>query len=129
MTLAIPAAQGAPIAQWRVVDWISRCLTSGPAAGGLATVEFPQLDPDEMWLLDHAMIQCTSTTRTTLRLYEGDPSPVTLLSGSLNGNLDEADWTNGLRIGPSRHLTAQWSGATDGAVAVLNLQARQFRRG
>lgn len=110
--------------QWQLVDWRHVPGRSGPAAGGTAVVELAQLPDDELWLVDHMVAQCDSTTRTTMRLIVGS----LLMDGSSSGNFDVADWPNGLLVRSSTSLRAEWSGASNGATAEITLQARIFRR-
>lgn len=121
--VGIPAAAG-----WQLVDWLSNPWKTLPAAGGLAEVDCGQLDPDEMWLIDHAVVQSTSTTPTAVRLYESYAVREQLLDGSNSGNFDVSDWPAGLVLRPSTSLVVQWSGVSAGATCQVRLQARVMRR-
>jgi hypothetical protein len=110
------------------VDFLRLRLMTGPAAGGLATAEARQLEDGELWVIDRAVVSCSSLTRTTLRLYESAADPGRYLSGSSAGNFDEADYPAGLQIPPSTSLLAVWAGASDGARGTLALQGRILRR-
>jgi hypothetical protein len=66
----------------------------------VCAAQLPQLDPDELWLVDHAVIACTSTTPTAVRLYADSIDPLYLLDGSSAGGFDVADWPNGLQLRP-----------------------------
>jgi len=126
MTLpyGLPTATG-----WALSDYITRTVTSSPAgADGLAVATAEQLDPDELWLIDRAVVSCTSVADTALRLYDSQVSAGFLLSGSRTGNFDEADYPTGLQLQPLRQLVAVWTGATPGAVGTINLQARRMLR-
>lgn len=128
MTVALPIQVPAS-SSWQLVDWIARTVTSGPAgADGVATAEFEQLDLDIMWLVDHMVCQCTSTTDTRMRLYSTVAAPGALLDGSDRGNFDVGDWPAGLLVRPSTYLLAQWTGASAGAVCTLTAQIRVFRQ-
>jgi hypothetical protein len=118
----------APASSWQLADFLRLTLRTEPAADGTATVDAGQLDDSELWLIDHAVIQCGSATQTTLRLYESFADPLRLLSGSDRGNFDEADYPGGLQLAPSASLVAVWSGATAGARGVLSIQGRIMRR-
>lgn len=115
-------------AQWQQSDWLDRSYTSLPAVGGVATIEMPQLGDDELWLVDHMVAQCSSSTATTMRLYVSSAAPGFLRDGTNSGNFDVADWPNGLLVRPSSFLVAQWTGCSNGAVATLTLQVRSMRR-
>jgi hypothetical protein len=116
------------VANWAVVDWVEKTLRSAPAAGGLATITLDQLPTTDMWLLDHMVAQCTSATATQMRLYADTVSAGYLRDGSDTGNFDVADWPAGLLVRPSVSMVAQWTGASDGAIATLTLQARIMRQ-
>ena len=124
----LPTYVGTASASWQLVDWQLPTWTSQPATGGRATIECPQLAPDELWLIDRAVAYCSSTTATRLRLYDSAVDPSRLPSGSASGNFDEADYPAGLVLRPSTSLIAQWTGCSDGALATLTLQVRQLRR-
>lgn len=118
------AAQG-----WQHTDWAQPAFSATAGTDGQVTIDCGQLDPDELWLIDHMVAQCSSGTPTQLRLYDTIVSPRQVLDGSeRSGNFDVADWPNGLQVRSSRSLVAQWTGATAGAEAILTLQARVFRR-
>jgi hypothetical protein len=122
--VVLPTSVATSASTWQQVDWLQLRYESPPAAAGLATIEAPQLEPDEMWLLDHMVASSTSTIRSQMRLYENG----LLLDGTGSGNFDVADWPAGLLIRPSTSLIARWSGVSDGAVSSLTVQARQMRR-
>lgn len=113
---------------WQVADWRTIQRASAPAAAGVASIEFPQLSSDEQWLIDHVVAQCASTKATSLRLYDTTVGVGGLLSGTTNGNLNEADYPSGLLLRSSSSLIAQWTNASDGAIGTLTLQARVLRR-
>ena len=120
---ALPSAAG-----WALADYRTLRARTGPAAGGIATVTLEQLAGDQMWLIDHAVVACTSSTPTEVRWYETTPADVGLLDGTARGNFDVADWPNGLQLIPSQSLVVQWTGASDGAVGTVTLQYRLMRR-
>lgn len=120
---SLPTASG-----WQLIDFRTLRAQSEPAAGGVATVNLPQVAGDEMWLIDHAVIACDSPDATTFRLYESAPLDIYLLDGSRAGNFDVADWPAGLRVEPSQTLVARWDGATDGARGIITVQYRLLRR-
>lgn len=124
----VPQATGGTAYGWELVDYRTVSATSAPAAGGAAVVELPMLGPDEMWIIDHAAVYCTSTTQTELRWYAGQVAPHALLDGSGKGNFDVADWPGGLQIAPGISLVSVWSHASDGAVGTLTAQARVLRK-
>lgn len=103
-------------------------FASAPHTGsGPLVIECPQLDPSEMWLIDHAVVACTSTAPTEVRWYESQLDARYLLDGSAEGNFDVADWPAGLQVSPSRSLLVAWEGADVGAVGYVTLQVRVLR--
>jgi hypothetical protein len=118
----------APASSWQLVDWVDRTYSSTPAAGGLATITLDQLPPTDMWLLDHMVVQTTSSTPTVMRLYADSVDPRYIRDGSDHGNFSVGDWYSGLVCRPSVSLVAQWTGCSAGAIATLTLQARVMRR-
>jgi hypothetical protein len=127
--MTIPLPRPIPsTSQWQLQGYRRVSMTSPPAAGGIATARFGQLGTDEQWLIDRAVVSCSSTSGTTVRLYDGDPSVSRLLSGSNTGNYDEADYPQGLLLDAGGELVAVWSGAGDGAVGTISVQARILRR-
>jgi hypothetical protein len=127
MAINVPI-QVAAASGWVLNDYLTMQRRSAPAAGGLCTVTFDQLDPNERWLIDHAVITTTSSTATVLRLYEGTIDPLSLLDGSGSGGFDVADWPNGLAVAPTQALIAVWTGASTGSTGTVTLQARVLRR-
>lgn len=113
---------------WTLTDYVNRQLRSEPAAGGVCQVEFAQLDGNELWLVDHAVVACDSTSATSVRWYAGAVSDLALLDGSDSGNFDVADWPNGLQVQPTTALVVRWTGVSDGARGVVSVQARSMRR-
>jgi hypothetical protein len=127
MTVVLPQQTVAPAASWAFHDFLNLQPVTQPAAGGRAEFGLPQLGPDDLWLLEHMVAYCDSTTPTRLRLYNGAADPLRLLDGTAKGNFDVADWT-GLQLPPFGALVAVWSGASDGARGVLTIQGRHWRR-
>lgn len=127
MSLILPESIGSATG-WTLADYRTLTLTTGPAAAGSARGAGPQLDLDELWLVDHMVAVCDSTTDTRLRVYETAEAPGFLLDGTGSGNFDVADWPNGLQVQPGRQLLAVWTGASNAAVGTLNLQLRVLRR-
>ncbi len=125
--VTLPTSQAAA-AGWQLLDFVNVQLRTAPAADGQAALDAGQLDPEEMWLLDHMVISCDSTTKTTLRLYESVVDPLRILDGSSTGNFDVADWPAGLQLRPSTSLVAVWTSASAGARGVLTLQGRRMVR-
>lgn len=127
MPLVLPRQVDGSASGWALRDFVQLIASTDPAAGGTAVLEFPQLDPDEMLLVDHAVVLCTSTTPSSVRLYTGAVDPLRILDGSAAGNFDVADW-DGLQLHPSTTLIVQWSGCSPGAVGTITIQARSMRR-
>lgn len=127
MSVILPGATSSA-SGWRLVDYATKRAQTPPAAGGIAEVDLGQLEPDEMWLIDHAVIACDSTTPTELRWYESAAIDLQLLDGTAKGGFDVADWPAGLQVRPSQSILARWTGASAGAVGTVILQYRVLRR-
>lgn len=105
-------------------------LVTAPAAGGRAVATGPQLDPGVQWLIDRAVASCTSTTPTSLRVYDTQESPAFLSDGTDSGNMDVTEYPgSGLWLGQTRQLLAVWAGASANSVGTLRLQVRVYRYG
>ena len=129
MTGVLLPVQIATASSWSLADYGSLRIRTDPAmADGLATVDLGQLDQNEMWLVDHAVVACDSLTGTQLRWYESSVSDLALLDGTSKGNFDVGDWPVGLQVAPSQSLVAQWSGASPGARGIVSIQYRVLRR-
>lgn len=128
MSVVVPVPVGGTAAGWSLVDFRSYRASTPAAAGGLASLQLPQLDPTELWIIDHAVVSCTSSTPTSVRWYADTATPAQLLDGSNAGNFDVADWPAGLQLAPGTGLLVVWSGASNGAIGSLALQARVLRR-
>lgn len=127
--MTVPLPQPIPsTSAWQPADFLRRTMRTSPAAGGLAQLDFGALADTEMWVLSHAVVHCTSSTPTALRLYESVPDPGWLLDGSDRGTFDVADWPAGLQVSPSASLVAVWEGASDGAVGTLRVQGTIYRK-
>jgi hypothetical protein len=81
-----------------------------------------------MWLIDHMVAQCDSSTPTVMRLYRNGVSRRAIRDGTDAGNFSVADWPSGLLMRPTTSLVAQWTGASAGATAILTVQARVLTR-
>lgn len=124
----LPQPVGGSASGWRLVDYVTRRASTAPATDGTAVVELDQLADDELWLIDHAVVSCDSTTPTIMRWYESAVTDFALLDGTATGNFDVGDWPAGLHVRPTQSLIAAWFGADDGAVGHVVIQARVLRR-
>lgn len=128
MTGFILPAEQAPASGWALSDWLEEERTSAPAdATGTITIDFGQLDPVVMWLVDRIVVHCTSSTTTALKIYDSAVTPARLRDRTSQGNDNAGDYPNGLLFRPSRSMVLQWTGATAGAVATAAAQIRQMR--
>lgn len=124
----LPQPVASQASTWALYDWRSVRQQSAPAAGGLATITGDLIDPAELWLVDRLVITTTSTSSTSFRIYDGSTDPAMLLDVTAAGNLNSADYPEGLLIRPASQWVAQWTGASAGAVGTLTVQATIFRR-
>ncbi len=129
MTVVLPTPVASAASSWQLADWRELQLHTDPAAGGTATLDTGQVPDTELWLIDRALAACDSATATQVRLYVNYVSALSLRDGSSRGNFDVTEYPQGLLVRGGTTLVAQWTGASDGAVGVLTLQARVYRRG
>jgi hypothetical protein len=128
-SFVLPAqVAGAGATGWGFSDWSQVRLSATADASGVATVTCPQVDPSTQWLVDRLVVQSTSTASASVKLYDSTVAPASVLDGTATGNLNSADYPQGLLIRPAASLIAQWTGATPGAVCTLTAQVRIFRR-
>jgi hypothetical protein len=130
MSVVVPVPVGGTATGWQLVDYATPQASAVADANGRAAITFDQLDPNQLWLIDHAVVNCPAGDRLPpqLRLYAGSETPSRLLDGSSTGDFDVADWPNGLQLSPSTSLLVVWSGAVPGATATIALQVRVLRR-
>lgn len=121
--------QLAAAAQWKLVDYGRDELTSAPAAGGKCRVEFEQVPPGELWLVDRVVVSCTSAVQTTALVYEDVEQPGRLRDGTPTGNLDTGDMSSPLQVPAGSALIVVWQNASTGAVGTAYLQWSVLRQG
>jgi hypothetical protein len=127
VSLQLPAPLPSGAGSWVVTDYRPLTLTSAPAQDGTALAVAPQLELGELWLVDRAVVSCTSTTESVARVYENAAAPGFLLSGTASGNFDEADYPTGMLVQSGGQLLIVWTQASDGAVGTARLQVRVLR--
>jgi hypothetical protein len=128
-SFVLPASvAGAGASGWGLSDWRQIRLSATADASGVATIDCGQVDPFTQWLVDRLVVQSTSAAASAVKLYDSSVAPAQVLDGTASGNLNSADYPQGLLIRPSASLIAQWTGATAGAVCTLTAQVRIFRR-
>lgn len=128
MTVPVPVGLSTA-SSWSLADWRKVKQTATASSAGTATIDLPVPD-GELWLLDHAVIQSTSSGTPTFRLYDSpSTSAGNLADGSNAGTFAVADWPAGLLFRPGDELVAVWTGATAGATCSLTAQLRVYRQG
>lgn len=113
---------------WFVHDFRQVYVKSQAAAGGLATTQLEQVPERELWIVQRAVVQCTSATKTEARLYLDSIDASRILDGTRAGNFDVADEASGIQIPGGSILLCQWSGAADGAIGTMRAQLMILRR-
>lgn len=79
--------------------------------------------PDQVWEYERFSVRCTSTATSAVRVYVGSEADANLVDGSDSGNLDVADNSAPVRVGPGEVLRIVWSGTPDnGSVCSFNGQ-------
>ena len=99
-------------------------LQSDAAAGGLATVTLDPLPAGLVMLVDRLFVACDSAAATTLGVFVGGTDTKNQRDYAPSGNVNVADLTPPIYVGPSQALHLRWEGATDGALAVATIQHR-----
>ncbi len=129
-SLVLPSYTATADQSWQLVDFLDVSARTEPAAGGRCTLTLEQLDPGELWLLDHLVCQVlpATTAKSTLRLYSSYEDPLRILDGTSSGSFNVGEWTAGLQLHPSESLHAVWAGAPDGSRGFLRVQGRKMRR-
>lgn len=127
MTTQLPTAL-VPASPWGVYDFRRLTAKSGAASGGVAQAELLQVPQDELWLLERAVVHCTSTATTAARLYLDTVAPTAMLDGSRSGNFDVADNGAPIQVPGGSVLICQWTGADDGAIGTLRVQVTVLKR-
>lgn len=120
--MTILPVSSSPASQWQLSDYSSEFLSSDPAAGGLATVEFDQVPDSELWMLERASVFCDSETPTTFAFYLDQVDPARVLDYTNSGNSDVADESQPIQIPAGSILIGQWAGASAGAVGTVRVQ-------
>ncbi|WP_154793308.1 hypothetical protein [Occultella kanbiaonis] len=128
MSLILPESRAGTARGWTLADFRTVQGRTTPAVGGACELRLPEVEQDELWLIDHMVAACDSTTPTSVRLYESSVDPLALLDGSSAGNFDVADWPAGLQVRSTQFLIARWDSASDGARGTLTVQLRSLRR-
>ena len=130
MTVTLPVPIGGSATGWQLIDYTTPQASAVVDADGRAVITLDQLAPNELWLIDHAVVNCPAADGIPpqLRLYASSETPNRLLDGSAAGDFDVADWPNGLQLPPSASLLVVWSGAYPGTTATITLQVRVLRR-
>lgn len=101
---------------------------SSPAAGGVAQVQFAPVPPDQYWLIEHILVQNTSTNNTQAGVYLDDATlPSNLIDGTYVGNRDVADYSSPILVESNRALIVEWTNCNAGDVATAYIQYRVFK--
>jgi hypothetical protein len=113
-----------------LLDQKSVTIQTRPAAAGVCTATFAQVDAGRLWLVDRLVVNCSSTTPTKAYVYDDStPSTPALLGGTNSGNFDYDDTQNPYLIAAGKTLTVQWTGASAAAVGVVRIQYRLLTAG
>ncbi len=109
-------------AEVTILDYatISRIVTID--ANGVATLTLPPPSPGTRILYDRLTVYSESTQQTECRVYERSVSALTFCDGTPTGNLDVAEYPNGLLV--DDRLIIQWSKGSVGALCSCRAQYR-----
>lgn len=108
-----------------VLDWRTVSLRSQPAdAGGVMEVRLAGDTQGALVLVDRIVVQTTSGTPTTARVFVGTTSDEDLVDFTGSGDIDVADEVQPILVPASRLFIIQWRGASAGAVGLARVQHR-----
>ena len=122
MTL-LPSATAA-IDAWHDIDRRVTVERTAPAAGGVCTATFDNVETDQQWLIERIAISNTSSNRTLCSVYDAGVSPQNLRDYSKFGNSDIADENSPIVIPSGSQCVVQWSNCNNGDVGTVTIQYR-----
>lgn len=105
-----------------------RTVTTKPAAGGLATGQFQQVQAGRIWLVERIVVWCTSSSPTAAVFYTDTVQTASIVEGTSAGNFDIADENSPVVVDALSSLIVQWTGASNGAVGTARVQVREMMR-
>jgi hypothetical protein len=112
-----------------MADSVVALQKSGSAtfsASGVATVELRNGGLTR-WHVKNASISTTSTAKTQLTVYRGNPSANNQLDNSKTANLDSSDSV--YTLAPSEYATFRWVNGTPGAIATVRIEGDEIITG
>lgn len=84
---------------------------------------------DSWWLVGRLVVRSNSAAASEARVYVGEVSPTNEEDATPSGNLDSADFPQGLYIAGGALLIVEWSGASAGAVCYASAQVAEMASG
>jgi len=103
-------------------------VASKPAlAAGVCIAQIGPVSNSQTWYIEYARVKCNSTPQTTLELFKNTIDDLHSIDSTATGNDNiETPPTPGIYLGEGEILIFQWTGASIGAVGVVNAQVRVF---
>lgn len=123
-------ALGELVRNYGLVDWqhLSYQASEGEngAPANAIRIALPAVPPGRMRVVQRIFVSTDSGTDTELRVFVGSPETNNLVSGSSAGNLNEAEYPQGLIVPAGVPLTLEWTGASADARATARIQFADF---
>lgn len=110
-----------------VVDYADAELQSLAASGGVCQVQLDPLPAGLIALVDRIFVSCDSTSSTTVGVFVGGTLTKNQRDYAPNGNINVADYSPALYVGPTKPLIVRWEGASAGAIGIATLAYRVCR--
>ena len=123
----LPQSSGSAT-QWALLEFRQKRASSTPAADGTCQLDFGQVEPDELWLVQRVVVSNTSSTPTICYLYETEVSDGRVLDGTRVGNFNVADNNSPIQVQGGETLVVRWLGASAGAVGTARVQLMVLKR-
>lgn len=98
-------------------------------ASGVAVLQLGAPPLESWWLVGRLVVRTNSAAATEARVYVGEVTPTNQEDATPSGNLDVADYPQGLHVAGGALLIVEWTGATVGATCYASAQVAELTRG
>ena len=105
-----------------------RGLVSADAAG-VATLELGSPPLESWWLIGRLVVRTNSAAATEARVFVGEVVDTNEEDATPSGNLDAADYPQGLYVAGGALVIVQWTGASVGAICYASAQVAELALG
>lgn len=98
-------------------------------AAGIATLELGAPPLESWWLVGRIVVRTNSAGATEARVFVGEVVDTNEEDATPSGNLDSADYPQGLYVAGSALLIVQWTGADPAADCYASAQVAELTLG